>query len=159
MVAAALSDLPAEYRSVILEIFYPGRSVPEMADLLGVSADTVRVRCYDALRALKYALGRTRARGMTGDRASLTARPAREAGNYGFIVVVRGRSAASSPRGCLLHRPSRRRGDDRWAARCPCDRPGRRPGPVAGEEVLPGAGVRDDDSVRDYLFKNLSTNP
>jgi hypothetical protein len=30
---------------------------------------------------------------------------------------------------------------------------------VAGAEVLPGAGVRDDDSVRDYLFKSLSTNP
>jgi RNA polymerase sigma-70 factor, ECF subfamily len=56
VVAAALSDLPAEYRSVIVEISCRGRSVPETADLLGVSADTVRVRCYDALRALKHAL-------------------------------------------------------------------------------------------------------
>jgi DNA-directed RNA polymerase specialized sigma24 family protein len=56
VVTAALSSLPAEYSSVIVETFYRGRSVQDTADLLGVSADTVRVRCYDGLRALKHEL-------------------------------------------------------------------------------------------------------
>jgi RNA polymerase sigma-70 factor (ECF subfamily) len=62
VVAAALSALPAEYSSVIVETFYRRRSVPDTAELLGISADTVKVRCYEALRELKHALaelGRT----------------------------------------------------------------------------------------------------
>jgi AAA+ superfamily predicted ATPase len=31
--------------------------------------------------------------------------------------------------------------------------------PWRGEEVLPGAVVHDDDSVRDYLYKNLRATP
>lgn len=52
-VAAALSALPDPYRSVIVETFYRRRSVPDTADLLGVSADMVKAHCYDALWALK----------------------------------------------------------------------------------------------------------
>jgi hypothetical protein len=55
-VVAALCALPAEYRSVIVETFFRGRNVPETADVLGVSADMVKARCYDALHALKHAL-------------------------------------------------------------------------------------------------------
>ena len=62
VVAAALSALPAEYSSVIMETFYRRRGVPDTAELLGVSADTVKVRCYEALRALKHALAE---RGLT----------------------------------------------------------------------------------------------
>jgi DNA-directed RNA polymerase specialized sigma24 family protein len=55
-VVAALRALPAEYSSVIMETFYRGRSVPETADVLGISADTVKDRCCGALHALKQAL-------------------------------------------------------------------------------------------------------
>jgi len=55
-VVAALRALPAEYSSVIVETFYRGRNVPETADVLGVSDDIVKARCYDALHALKHAL-------------------------------------------------------------------------------------------------------
>jgi hypothetical protein len=55
-VVAALRALPAEHRSVIVETFYRGRNVPETADVLGVSADMVKARCYDALHALTHAL-------------------------------------------------------------------------------------------------------
>jgi hypothetical protein len=61
-VVAALRALPAEYSSVIVETFYRGRNVPETADVLGVSADMVKARCYDALHALKHALA---GRGLT----------------------------------------------------------------------------------------------
>jgi RNA polymerase sigma-70 factor, ECF subfamily len=61
-VVAALRALPAEYSSVIVETFYRGRNVPETADVLGVSADMVKARCYDALHALKHALAE---RGLT----------------------------------------------------------------------------------------------
>lgn len=56
VVAAALSALPAEYSSVIVATFYRRRSVPDTAELLGISADAVKVRCYEALRALKHGL-------------------------------------------------------------------------------------------------------
>lgn len=59
---AALRALPAQYSSVIVETFYRGRNVPETADVLGVSADMVKARCYDALHALKHALAE---RGLT----------------------------------------------------------------------------------------------
>jgi RNA polymerase sigma-70 factor (ECF subfamily) len=55
-VAAAVRALAAEHRSVIVETFYRRRNVPEAADVLGVSADIVKTRCYDALRELKLAL-------------------------------------------------------------------------------------------------------
>jgi DNA-directed RNA polymerase specialized sigma24 family protein len=61
-VVAALRALPAQYSSVIVETFYRGRNVPETADVLGVSADMVKARCYDALHALKHALAE---RGLT----------------------------------------------------------------------------------------------
>ena len=56
VVAAALSALPPQYSSVLVEIFYRSRSVPDTAELLGVSPDTVKVRCYDALRAFRHEL-------------------------------------------------------------------------------------------------------
>ena len=55
-VVAAVRALAAEHRSVILETFYRRRTVPQAAGVLGVSADTVKARCYDALRELKLAL-------------------------------------------------------------------------------------------------------
>ena len=55
-VVAAVRALAAEHRSVILETFYRRRNVPQAADVLGVSADIVKARCYDALRELKLAL-------------------------------------------------------------------------------------------------------
>jgi RNA polymerase sigma-70 factor, ECF subfamily len=55
-VVAAVRELPAEHRSVIVETFYRRRNVPEAADVLGVSADMVKARCYDALHELKLAL-------------------------------------------------------------------------------------------------------
>ena len=61
-VLAALRALPDEYSSVIVETFYRGRTVPETADVLGVSAEMVKARCCDALQALKHALAE---RGLT----------------------------------------------------------------------------------------------
>ena len=61
-VVAALRALPADYRSVLVETFYRGHNVPQAADALGVSADMVKARCYDALHALKHALAE---RGLT----------------------------------------------------------------------------------------------
>jgi len=61
-VVAALRALPAEYSSVIVETFYRGRNVLETADVLGVSAEMVKARCYYALHALKHALAE---RGLT----------------------------------------------------------------------------------------------
>jgi RNA polymerase sigma-70 factor (ECF subfamily) len=55
-VAAAVRALAAEHRSVILETFYRRRNVPQAAHVLGVSADIVKARCYEALRELRLAL-------------------------------------------------------------------------------------------------------
>ena len=62
MVPQALGALPHQDRFVVVQMFYRRRSVDEIADVLGVSADSVRWRCYEALRALRQELA---ARGIT----------------------------------------------------------------------------------------------
>ncbi|HWG62214.1 MAG TPA: sigma-70 family RNA polymerase sigma factor, partial [Streptosporangiaceae bacterium] len=55
-VAEAIRSLRPRYRRVLLETFYYGRSVTEVAAVLGIPAGTVRSRTFYALRALKLAL-------------------------------------------------------------------------------------------------------
>ena len=50
---AALHQLPAEHRNVLVEIYYRGRSVAETASALGVPAGTVKSRSHYALKALR----------------------------------------------------------------------------------------------------------
>jgi RNA polymerase sigma-70 factor (ECF subfamily) len=52
----ALGALSDEHRSVLVELYYRGRSVAEAATELGVPAGTVKSRSYYALRALRLAL-------------------------------------------------------------------------------------------------------
>ncbi|WP_409330116.1 sigma-70 family RNA polymerase sigma factor [Trujillonella humicola] len=52
----ALSSLSRDHRTVLVETYYRGRSVGEVAVVLGVPPGTVKSRCYYALRALKLAL-------------------------------------------------------------------------------------------------------
>ena len=56
-VALALTRVSPEHRRVTIELFSRGRSVPETADLLGVSEEIVSRRGYHALRALRSAVG------------------------------------------------------------------------------------------------------
>ena len=56
VVTEALDSLSREHRAVIVETYYRGRSVAEVAQVLGVPPGTVKSRCYYALRALKLAL-------------------------------------------------------------------------------------------------------
>jgi RNA polymerase sigma-70 factor (ECF subfamily) len=51
-VRAALAELNAEHRQVILEIYYRGRSVRETADLLRVPIATVASRACSAIHQL-----------------------------------------------------------------------------------------------------------
>jgi RNA polymerase sigma-70 factor (ECF subfamily) len=55
-VAHAIRSLRPEYREVLLETYYHGRSVAEAAAVLGIAAETVKARAFRALRALKLAL-------------------------------------------------------------------------------------------------------
>jgi RNA polymerase sigma-70 factor, ECF subfamily len=55
-VRAALEQLTPEHRQVILEAFYIGRSVPEIATLLSIPEGTVKSRTYYGLRRLKRLL-------------------------------------------------------------------------------------------------------
>jgi len=52
----ALAKLSPDHRSVLVEMYYRGRSVAEAAEVLGVPAGTVKSRTYYALRALRLAL-------------------------------------------------------------------------------------------------------
>jgi len=52
----ALAKLSADHRSVLVEVYYRGRSVVEAAEALGVPPGTVKSRTYYALRALRLAL-------------------------------------------------------------------------------------------------------
>jgi RNA polymerase sigma-70 factor, ECF subfamily len=56
IVTDALQALSPEHRAVIVETYYRGRSVAEVAGVLGIPPGTVKSRCYYALRALKLAL-------------------------------------------------------------------------------------------------------
>ncbi len=52
-VRAALAQLTPEHRQVIVEVYYLGRSVTEIAQLLGIPEGTVKSRTYYGLRHLK----------------------------------------------------------------------------------------------------------
>ena len=49
----ALLRLTPEHRTVIIEIYYRGRSASEVAELLGIPEGTVKSRTYHALRSLR----------------------------------------------------------------------------------------------------------
>jgi RNA polymerase sigma-70 factor (ECF subfamily) len=53
LTASALHSLSAGHRKVIVELFYRGRPVAEVATLLGIPEGTVRSRCSYGLRVLR----------------------------------------------------------------------------------------------------------
>jgi DNA-directed RNA polymerase specialized sigma24 family protein len=53
---AALAELSAEYRQVIEEMYFHGRSVAETAEELGIPVRTVILRSYHGLRRLRDAM-------------------------------------------------------------------------------------------------------
>ena len=55
-VRAALAHLTPEHRQVIVEMYFYGRSVAEIADRLGIPAGTVKSRTYYGLRQLRRVL-------------------------------------------------------------------------------------------------------
>ncbi len=55
-VADALAALSPDHRTVVVETYYRGRSVAEVAAALGIPAGTVKSRTYYALHALRLAL-------------------------------------------------------------------------------------------------------
>ncbi len=54
--AEALGRLSVEHREVLVQAYWMGRSVGEIADMLGIPAGTVKSRTYYAVRALRLAL-------------------------------------------------------------------------------------------------------
>jgi RNA polymerase sigma factor (sigma-70 family) len=64
-VRMALAQLTPEHRQVIVEMFYLGRSVTEIAQLLSIPEGTVKSRSYYSMRQLKR-YGRYRERGLFG---------------------------------------------------------------------------------------------
>ena len=56
MVAEAIAGLSPDHRAVLLECYYRGRPVAEVARRLGIPEGTVKSRTHYALRALKLAL-------------------------------------------------------------------------------------------------------
>jgi RNA polymerase sigma-70 factor (ECF subfamily) len=52
-VRAALAQLTPEHRQVITEVYYLGRSVTEVAELLDIPEGTVKSRTYYGPRQLK----------------------------------------------------------------------------------------------------------
>jgi RNA polymerase sigma-70 factor (ECF subfamily) len=55
-IEAAMRRIEEQYRQVLVETYYRGRSCAELAAELGVSEMTVRNRVHDGLRALNVAL-------------------------------------------------------------------------------------------------------
>lgn len=55
LVEEALGRLTAEHRGVIQALYYDGRTVQEVAQLLGIPPGTVKSRSYYAVRALRVA--------------------------------------------------------------------------------------------------------
>jgi len=53
----ALEQLNEEYRSVVVELYFHGRSVAEAAEALGIPAGTVKSRSHRALRSLRELIG------------------------------------------------------------------------------------------------------
>jgi RNA polymerase sigma-70 factor (ECF subfamily) len=56
IIRRALLALSPEHRTVIVEIYYRGRSANETAALLGIPEGTVKSRTYHALRSLRAGL-------------------------------------------------------------------------------------------------------
>jgi RNA polymerase sigma-70 factor, ECF subfamily len=55
----ALARLPDEQRSVLVEIYFEGRSVAEAADRLGIPPGTVKSRTHHAMKSLRrFVVGR-----------------------------------------------------------------------------------------------------
>ena len=77
-VRAALAELTPEHRRVVVEVYYLGRSVAEIAQLLGIPEGTVKSRTYYALRQLKRLLSAASKSSQSErhSRSTLTARTA-----------------------------------------------------------------------------------
>jgi len=58
-IRAALAQLTPEHRQVIVEMYFHGRQVAEIAQSLGIPAGTVKSRAYYAIRHLKGVLSAT----------------------------------------------------------------------------------------------------
>jgi DNA-directed RNA polymerase specialized sigma24 family protein len=56
LMLAAVQNLSIEHRVVLLECYYRGASVAEVAETFGMPADAVKSRTHHALRALRQAL-------------------------------------------------------------------------------------------------------
>jgi RNA polymerase sigma-70 factor (ECF subfamily) len=56
LVAVALGRLTREHRDVLRECYFPGSSVEQAADALGIAPGMVKSRAYYALRALRLAM-------------------------------------------------------------------------------------------------------
>jgi RNA polymerase sigma-70 factor, ECF subfamily len=57
VVLEAMDRLSEDHRTVLVEIYFHGRSVTEAAQTLGIPPGTVKSRSYYALRALREAFG------------------------------------------------------------------------------------------------------
>ena len=57
IIGQALAQLTPEHRSVIIEVYYGGRSAAEAGEILGIPTGTVKSRTYHALRILRAVLG------------------------------------------------------------------------------------------------------
>jgi RNA polymerase sigma-70 factor (ECF subfamily) len=64
-VRAALAQLTPEHRQVIVQMYYLGRSIAEIATELGIPEGTVKSRTYYALRQLKQLLSAPFSRALT----------------------------------------------------------------------------------------------
>ena len=53
----ALNQLPEDQRTVLVEIYFAGRSVTETADRLGIPPGTVKSRTHNAMKRLRQMLG------------------------------------------------------------------------------------------------------
>jgi RNA polymerase sigma-70 factor (ECF subfamily) len=58
-VQSALAQLTPEHRQIIVEMYFHGRQVAEIAQSLGIPAGTVKSRAYYAIRHLKRVLSAT----------------------------------------------------------------------------------------------------
>jgi RNA polymerase sigma-70 factor (ECF subfamily) len=56
LLSEALSTLSHDHRAVIVHAYYGGRTVSEIAELLGIAPGTVKSRMHYGMRALKLAL-------------------------------------------------------------------------------------------------------
>ncbi|QHC67334.1 sigma-70 family RNA polymerase sigma factor [Rathayibacter sp. VKM Ac-2759] len=56
LLSDALSGISHDHRAVIVHAYYGGRSVSEIAELLGIAPGTVKSRMHYGMRALKLAL-------------------------------------------------------------------------------------------------------